>query len=882
MDVIATHVNADFDCLGSMIAARRLYPEAALVFPGGHERGLRHFLIQSTLYAYNIKRVQDINLEEVTRLILVDVRNIRRIGALADIIDRPGLEIHIYDHHPEDPNTLHGSLENIQNVGATTTILTGIFQQQGIVPDPEEATMMMLGIFEDTGHLLFSGTTPEDYQAAAFLLEHGANLNTVADFLVREMTHEQVRLLNELLTSCRQKLVNGVDVSLAHASVDYFVGDISSLVHKLKDIENLDILIVVVRMEDRIFAVGRSRVPELHVGEMFQDLGGGGHAYAASATIRDMPLAQALDRIESLLEKHVRSAVSARRLMSSPVMTLAQQDSVEAARQLMTRFNFNAVPVVDADRSVVGIVTRQIVEKTIYHRLSKINVSEVMNSDFRTVTPEASLVELKQAIIEFNQRCLPVIDAGSLVGVVTRTDLLKHLLAGPDGSPDGPSEYLQKRGGDLKRKNLQRFMSSQLPDSAKIILRQLGEVADRQKCRIFLVGGIVRDLLLRQPNLDIDIVVEGDGIAFAQSFAKIFMCRVRPHEKFGTAVIVFPDGFKVDVASARLEYYEAPAALPKIEYASIRHDLARRDFTINTLTIALNQDSYGQMFDFFGGQRDLKDKAIRVLHNLSFIEDPTRLFRAVRFEQRLGFKIGAQTERLMKSAVRMNLVKRLGGARILNELELILSEVHILPALERLHQFDLLKYIDKKIKFDPACRQLLIAAGRASNWFDLLYTGETCHRWQLYMLCLFNRQSEASVKRTVQWLGIKGRDYALFVDQRERALALLKQLGCRKKSLAEPSNSALFQWFSGLRLEILLFVMAAAPDESVRKWVSRYVNTLRHTKVLLDGKDLIALGLSPGYRFREVFDALLEARLNGAVETKADELELVRKLFSGP
>ena len=850
-----------------------------MVFPGGQDRGLRHFLIQSALYAYNIKRLQDIDLEDVTRLILVDVRNVKRIGALAEIVDRPGLEIHIYDHHPADQHTLHGALENIQDVGATTTILTSILQQQKIVPDPEEATMMMLGIFEDTGHLLFSGTTPADYQAAAYLLEHGANLNTVADFLVREMTHEQVNLLNELLTSCRRKLINGVEVALAHASVDYYVGDISSLVHKLKDIENLDILIVAIRMEDRIFVVGRSRLSELHVGEMFQELGGGGHAYAASATVRDMPLAQALDYIDTLLQKHIRSAVSAQTLMSSPAMTLSEDDSVEAARQLMTRFNFNAVPVVDEGGTVVGIVTRQIVEKSVFHRLAKIEISEVMNTDFRTVPPDASLAELKQAIIEFNQRCLPVIAAGVLTGVVTRTDLLKHLLAGQDGQIDGPTEYIQKRSGELKRKNLLRVMQAQLPEHAKTILRQLGAVADQEDLRIFLVGGIVRDLLLRQSNLDIDIVVEGDGIAFAQRFAQQVDCRIRPHEKFGTAVIIFPDGFKVDVVSARLEYYDAPAALPKIEYASIRHDLARRDFTINTLTISLNSDSYGQMFDFFGGQRDLKDKAIRVLHNLSFIEDPTRLFRAIRFEQRLGFKIGAQTERLMKSAVRMNLVKKLGGPRILNELELILSEAHILPALSRLNHFDLLSYIDKKIKFDQTIEQLLIAAGRASNWFDLLYTGERYQRWQLYLLCLFDRQSEASVQKTVQWLGIAGRDYALFAEQRGQALSLLKKFRHRKNLQQEPENSQLYQWFSGLRLELLLFIMAAAPEERIRKWVSLYVNTLRHTKICLDGSDLIALGLSPGHRFKQVFDALLSARLNGEVETRADEEALVKERF---
>ncbi len=878
MDVIATHVNADFDCLGSMIAARKLYPEAVMVFPGGQERGLRHFLLQSTLYAYNVKRLQDIDLSEITRLILVDVRNVKRIGDLASIVDRPDLEIHIFDHHPEDQNSIAGSCEHIHAVGATTTILTHMLREQNIVPDPEEATMMMLGIFEDTGHLLFSGTTPEDYQAAAFLLEHGANLSTVADFLVREMTHEQVSLLNDLLSSCRKKVFNGVTVAIACASIDYYVGDISSLVHKLKDIENLDILIVLVRMEDRIFAVGRSRLSELHVGELFQELGGGGHAFAGSATISDMPLAQALDEIELLLNKHVQSAVSARTLMSSPAMTLNQQQSVEAARSLMTRFNFNAVPIVDDDYVVVGIVTRQIVEKSVFHRLSRIEIAEVMTTEFRTVSPQASISELKQAIIEFNQRCVPVLDHGALVGVVTRTDLLKHLLASQNVDFDAPVESVQKRGA-VHRKNMQGVINAQLPERVKAILQQLGSVADHNHMRIFLVGGIVRDLLLRQANLDIDIVVEGDGITFAKCFSSQVDCRVRIHEKFGTAVIVFPDGFKVDIASARLEYYDSPAALPKIEYASIRHDLARRDFTINTLTISLNLNSYGQMFDFFGGQRDLKDKAIRVLHNLSFIEDPTRLFRAVRFEQRLGFKIGAQTERLMKSAVHMNLVKKLGGPRILNELELILSEDHVLPALSRLQQFDLLKFIDKKIKISQDVEALLIASGRAANWFDLLYTGEVYKRWQLYLLCLLNKQSGASVKRVIQWLGVAGKDYVLFVDQRGAALRLLKLFRQPRVYRSDPPNSQLFQWFHGLPLELLLFIMAAAPADKVRKWVSLYVTTLRHYRVLLDGNDLIALGGQPGHQFREIFKVLLDARLDGDVATKDDELALVKEKF---
>ncbi|MCK5912594.1 MAG: CBS domain-containing protein, partial [Desulfuromusa sp.] len=691
MDVIATHINADFDGLGAMIAAKRLYPDAVLVFPGGQERGLRDFLLQSTLYAYDFKKIHDINLSQVTRLILVDVRSAARIGQLAEIVQNPELEIHIYDHHPPDEHTIRGQVEFIQDIGATTTIMTQLFIEREIIPTADEATMMMLGLYEDTGHLLFSGTTPEDFQAGAFLLEHGAILNTVADFLVREMTSEQVDLLNELLKSCQKHIVNGIEIALAYASIDYYVGDISSLVHKLKDIENLDVLIVAVRMEDRIFLVGRSRLPEMHVGEFFQEFGGGGHAFAASATVRDLPPAQLLDRIEELLPKHVRSRCQASHLLSAPVKTLPISATIETARELMTRFNFNAIPILNDQQRVAGILTRQVVEKVAHHKLLKMEVGEMMNTDFQVVSSTASLNELQQGIIEHNQRCIPVVDDGVLVGVVTRTDLLRYMLGDRQLFTDGAQDFPDRRELQLKRKNLQRLLETQLPEAVRVLLHQLGLVADQLGLQIYLVGGFVRDLLLRQSNLDIDIVVEGDGIAFATAFAKTMSCRIRVHEKFGTAVIVFPDGFKVDIASSRLEYYDRPAALPEIEHSSIRHDLYRRDFTINTLTISLNQANFGQMLDFFGGQRDLKDKSIRVLHNLSFIEDPTRLFRAVRFEQRLGFNIGRQTERLMRSAVRLKSVKKIAGLRILNELEQILDEPRVVPALDRLDQYDLLK-----------------------------------------------------------------------------------------------------------------------------------------------------------------------------------------------
>ncbi len=882
MDVIATHVNADFDCLGAMIAAKRLYPDATLVFPGGQERGLRDFLLHSTLYAYGVKRIKDIDLQAVSRLVLVDVRSAARIGQFSEIVDNPELEIHIYDHHPEDEHTIHGQVENIQAVGATTTIMAQLFVDQGIVPTPDEATMMMLGLYEDTGCLLFSATTVEDFRAGAFLLQHGANLNTVADFLVREMTPEQIDLLNELLKSCQKMVVNSIEVAIAYASIDYYVGDISSLVHKLKDIENLDVLLVAVRMEDRIFLVARSRLAEMDVGELMHEFGGGGHACAASATVHDLTLVQLLEQVESLLPQHIMPRCEVRHLMSAPVKTLPTDATLGAARKLMSRFSFNAIPILDSQQQVVGILTRQIVEKAAHHKLLKMAVGEMMNSDFQVLSPEAPLVDLQDGISKHNQRCMPVVSAGALVGVVTRTDLLRHMLGDRQSLVESYQDVSPSRGLQLKQKNMQRLLKTQLPEMVRTLLQQLGAVADQLEVSIFLVGGFVRDLLLRQPNLDVDIVVEGDGIAFANAFAKTTPCRVRTHEKFGTAVIILPNDFKVDVASARLEYYDRPAALPKVEHASIRHDLYRRDFTINTLTISLNQNNYGQMLDFFGGQSDLKDRSVRVLHNLSFIEDPTRLFRAVRFEQRLGFTIGRQTARLMTSALRLRSVKKIAGIRILHELEQILDEPRVVPALERLDQFELLKFIDPQLRFDRQTASLFVAAEQASSWFDLLYTEEIYRRWLVYLFCMFESIPDKGLVRVSAWLCVQPKVEVLLLEQLPRARQLLKAIKQRRNRHVTPQNSEIYAWFNGFSLEVILYLMARSENEVMRKWISLYVTKLRKEKIILNGADLIALGFSPGRQFQEIADFILQERLNTGTKSREEEIALVKTHFFPP
>src|SRR2546425_10643522 len=222
--------------------------------------------------------------------------------------------------------------------------------------------------------------------------------------------------------------------------------------------------------------------------------------------------------------------------------------------------------------------------------------------------------------------------------------------------------------------NLRILARRRLPSKIFNRLREIGALADAMDASAYLVGGLVRDLLLGQTNLDVDIAVEGDAMTFARRLADRYGAGLKIFEKFGTALVVFPDGFKLDVATARCESYAHPTALPTVKPSSIKDDLYRRDFTINALAIRLTVRRFRELVDFYGGLRDLEHKVIRVLHSRSFVDDPTRVFRAIRFEQRFGFRIEKHTLTLLKEAAASDLVHRLSGPRLRNEVMRLLSE----------------------------------------------------------------------------------------------------------------------------------------------------------------------------------------------------------------
>ncbi|WP_417913987.1 CBS domain-containing protein [Candidatus Electronema sp. JM] len=891
MNLITTHINADFDGLASMIAARKLYPGAALVFAGSAERRLLAYLSADLRCLYGFQKLKTLDLTEVSRLIVVDTRQADRLDRLQDCLRNPGLEIHLYDHHPDAPGDLRGTLEVVEQVGSTTTIFARLLQERGIQLTPDEATLMSIGIHEDTGSFLYAGTAPADFHAAAWLLEQGAKLELINHFVSRELSADQVSLLSQLLTNSTVYTINAVAVTVSRLNLPDYADDFSVLVRRMMVMENLDAVFALVGMDDRLYLICRSRIAEVNAGDIARAFGGGGHAAAASAVIADKSIFEAEEELLQQLYRHVRPKAMAGELMSAPVLAVTPDMSCAEASSVLTRYNITMLPVVRnlADRKrpkgLLGLISRRTTEKAIAHQLGHAPVSEFMSTDIATLPERGTQAEIQELIITRRQRLIPIVrsenDEDWLCGVVTRTDLL-HLLAHDPSRQPRSLLHEDEQPAAERTRNIARLMTDTLGRELILLLRELGETAQDLGMRAYAVGGFARDLLLQMRNLDIDVVIEGDGIQFAQAFASRKQATVRTHEKFVTATVILPDQQRVDVATARLEYYAEPAALPVVEKSSLKLDLFRRDFTVNAMAVHLNPDRFGLLVDYFSSQNDLKERQLRVLHNLSFVEDPTRIFRAVRFELRLDFRINRHSEKLIRSAVQMHPAEKFRGLRFFNEIRLVLSEDQPLPALRRLESFGLFPLLwpdlRPNLKIDRRFVHLMTQAEKAISWLRLLYLPEErkrCECWTVRLLALFSRSRELELRRFCDRFEVPPKLRALLVEWKRQAERLAAEL--LRRPVLRPSE--IYWLLRGLDNEALLSLMVIARKKHIQEAVSRYVTTLRDVRPLLTGQDLLELGFQTGPQFKQLLSHALEAQLDGVVSNNEEALALARSIM---
>ncbi|VAX28207.1 tRNA nucleotidyltransferase, A-adding, partial [hydrothermal vent metagenome] len=668
----------------------------------------------------------------------------------------------------------------------------------------------------------------------------------------------------------------GIRIRIVKASRDEYFGDVAHLAHRIMDMEHVDALIMLLAMEGKVVMVGRSRVPELDVAEVLGEFGGGGHPVAASATLRDEPLEVIEERLIRKIKETVKPQRQAKDIMTAPVISIQWKTTIKEAESVMTRYGVNVLPVLKGGK-YYGLLSREIVEKALFHGFGRNMAYEFATTDAGVTYPEAPVTEVESVMIEQNQRFMPVIENGRVVGAITRTDLLRDLY-----EETLRRSRIQKEGLIEKPamgKNISRLVIERFPNEIVALLRLAGEVADTLGYNVYLVGGSVRDLLMGEKNLDIDIVVEGDGIGFARRLAaQIQGVKLITHKRFNTAKIRFTEkaglkmpapGFTVDIATARTEYYEAPAMLPKVETSSIKKDLYRRDFTINAVAVKLNARDFGQLIDYFGAQRDLREKTIRVLHNLSFVEDPTRAFRAVRFAERFGFRINRHTENLIKTALRLNLFERVSGTRIYDELVLTFKETDPVRALKSLAGYGLLQVIHPELRFTESLEETLEAVHESLTWFDLLFLEEEIDRSRVYIMGLLTGLGPEERKAALERLSTPTRDMTIILDEMEKARQVVKELRTK-----DPVR--IYHTLKPLSLETLLYTMAVSGDREIQKAISRYLLELRKVKPALRGRDLMSMGVEPGPLYSGIFNAILEERLKGRIRSREEEIEFVK------
>ncbi len=846
-EVIASHGNTDFDAFAAMLAARRLYP-GAVVAIGTLNRNVRDFY---RLHADELGQVVEASRLEpdaIRRLVVVEAAQASRLGELEAVARNDAVEKVLFDHHADpEPDWLPADAAVISTDGALTTTLVGILAEREIEPTVLEATAFALGIHEDTGSLTHPTTTQRDVDALAWCLRHGARQDLVGNYLHTPLAETERDLLKALTDALEPIAVGGEELLLSAVQWPDYVEGVSNLAHKIVDLTDARALVALVEMDDRVFAVIRSRTERIDASVLAAALGGGGHAQAASAIARGS-LGAARESVLAALEDAAREPRRARDVMSSPARAVSPDDTVRDAMVLCQRHGQSGVFVTEGAR-VVGAVSREDLDKAIGHELAHAPVRGIMSGRVTTASEETPLPELQSLVTNAEDGRVALLRDGELVGVATRADLLRAL-EGIEPTAEEPAESL----------------ATQLSEVAhlRVVFDAVASLGTRSE-GVYLVGGTVRDILLEEASFDVDIAVEGDAIAFARDLAVALDGRFTPHRKFGTAVVQYGDGGRVDVVTTRTEFYDSPGALPTVERAGLREDLYRRDFTINAMAVSLEPAEFGRLVDPFGGRDDLRARVLRVLHNLSFIDDPTRIFRASRYEARYGLRLEEHSARLARSTIEMGLVGDLSSARLRDELVALLEDPGAAGGIVRLGELGVDRAIHPRLVADEEAAALF---SRARALRDELSVDVPV--WHLGIAVLAREMTSDEAYGWLERLAVRKRELDRIVGAIRIAPLIVERL--RSGDLDAAEVVALADPYAP---DAPLLALALEDRPELRDYFTR----LRAVELEIGGADLAALGLAESPQVGEVLDEIRRRKLNGELDGRESELRAARALI---
>jgi len=869
MRIILTHEQADFDALASLLGAYLLDESAIPVLPRRMNRNVRAFV---TLYGAELPFVEprDLPNEAVESICLVDTQSMVSVRGV-----REDTRVHIVDHHPIRADIPPAWTISSEDVGATTTIFVEDLQERDGDLSMIHATMLLLGIYEDTGSLTYTRTTARDLHAASYLLEQSANLRIASDFLNHPLSAEQQKLYDTLRQHLETYHIHGHTVVVACGSAHGMDEELSTVAHKLRDLLDPDALFMLITTRAGVQMIGRSTSDNIDVAEITRKFGGGGHSRAAAGLIKGRELDEVHEELIALLPEFVRPAITVAEIMSHNPQVLSPDTPVQEAADRMQRYGYEGYPVVHEGK-VIGLLTRRAVDRALAHKLNY-TATNLMNAGEVVIHPDDSIDRLQHLMTDTGWGQIPVMDENDrkIIGIVTRTDLLKILTS--QASRPGHLNFAEKLEGAM-------------PKVKMALLKVVAEIANEQKSALYIVGGFVRDLILERSSQDFDLVVEGDAIALAHQLQERYGGRLTTHARFGTGkwlianirselanVFNLPVDANdlpefLDLISARTEFYTHPTALPTVERGSIKLDLHRRDFTINTLALRLDGNHYGELHDYWGGLNDLREGLVRVLHSLSFVDDPTRMLRAVRFERRFDFHIEKRTLELLYEA--RSLVGQVSGDRIRHELDHIMDEDQRVNMLERLSELGLLNEIHPTLVWDQDSRENLAMLDHIPEkpLFGLKLDLEKGNnlRKLANILWLINQpveKTQAILKRL--------RYPATQVKAVLSACHLWKDLPW----VATAKLSMIANRLEGVPPLAIYANSLAARDDKLCNNLQAYLDRLNTITPRITGDDLRERGLIPGPIYKRVLSAIRDGWLDGKIENVDQEEAYLNELI---
>jgi len=863
MILVTTHLNTDFDALASMAAACRLYPGAVMMPPGGLSKEVSRF---HTFYRHRfpVAKEKDIDFASVTQVVIVDAMMRVMTPQIRKLVEEKKVKTLIYDHHFMEDRISGDNVEYIKTgYGACTTYMVEELIHRGLEIAPEEALLFLLGIYSDTGRFTYPNTTVNDMKAAAYLMGRGINMKEFADFLNDSFDTNQIKLLNRLIKNAQSYDIKGHKVIISFAKFTEHIQQLSDVTGQLLGILGADAIASVVQMENKIFLVLRATGDKIDTTKISSAFGGGGHSNAAAAVMpvkKGTSIKGIKERVYELFAESVRDRHTVVDIMSTPVRAISPDITLEEAYKVCIRFNNNGLPVVKEDR-LAGFITKGDIEKGILHNLGQIPVKGYMSGNVAVITEDASVAEAQRTMLKNNIGHLPVVRGERLVGIVTRTDILSYLYK------DRPvkKEKIVFREADT---NIKELMLEKIDRSTYSLIIKTGMLADEFGVSAYLVGGIVRDLFLQEKDIDIDITVEGDGMEFAEFLAEKLNGTYKGFERFKTAKVFLKDGKRIDVTSARAEFYEYPAALPQIEFTPIRYDMFRRDFTINAMAVKINRKGFGDFIDYFDGYTDLKNRTIRTLYNMSFIDDPTRILRAVRFEQRYGFEIEKNTLRFITETLKYNIFDSLPGERIRDELAVTLEEEDPGKVFKRMQELEILTKISRHFRLNDRSENVYQAARRLIREKRV----PEKHASALYFMALLYNVPLEETDSLCDKLKLKSDlKEALLAGKRDEKKVFS---ALHSKSV---SNSGIYTLLKQYPEDALYFFMSACGSDYVTNRIEHYIENLRNMRAHITGRDLKNLGIKAGPEFGELLNSALMAKLDGRLKNHIEEIEFIKK-----